>query len=306
MEFHDFIGNIEAVEKLRLVASDAIATRGKMPHLGFFGPPGCGKTSMARIVSNYVGRKFVYISSTAIRDVNIFRSLLSKHKEGGVVLLDECHRLPGPIQDNLLSVLEEPATLVSTYKGRLVYTKLPPGLTFILATTHEGQIRDALLSRLITVEFHEYSKEERTTIAVNCLINEHGIPHYAIEEEAVAAIGARSRSPRDVIQNCNLLAMKVRMETDGSVTMAVVEDLFRILGFDHNGLTKRDKQILERLTMFEYLGLKSISSYINMPESDVEEKIEPWLLRNGLIVRLPRGRKLTPLGLRALEGEFVL
>jgi Holliday junction DNA helicase RuvB len=304
MEFKDFIGNEEAVEKLHLVASDALNARGKLPHLGFFGPPGCGKTSMARIVSSYVGRPFMYISCTAIKEISFFRNILNRHKNGAVVLLDECHRLPGPIQDNLLSVLEEPATLVSTVGGRIVYSKLPPGLSFILATTHEGNIRDALLSRLIKVEFHEYDVEQRSIIARNCLMGEHKFPHC--DDEAVNTIGARSRSPREVVQNCNLVAMKARQMCSKTIDMRVVEEVFRILGVDQNGLTRRDHQILEYLTCFEFLGLKSLASYINMPEQDVMEKIEPWLLRNKLIVRLPRGRKITALGLRALEGAFVL
>lgn len=258
---------------------------------------------MARIISTHVDRPFVYISSTAIKDPTFLRNLLGKYKGGAIVLLDECHRLPETIQDNMLSILEEPATLTSVYKGRLVYTKLPPGLSFILATTHEGNIRDALLSRLIKIEFHEYDIEERATIAANSLSREHGL---GLDEGVVKSIGARSRSPREVLQHCNLIAMKIRQMRWQSVTQDVVEEVFRITGVDQNGLTIRDKQVLEYLTCFEFLGLKSIASYINMPEEDVMEKIEPWLLRNKLIIRLPRGRKITPLGLRALEGEFIL
>lgn len=303
MNFSDFIGNSDAVEKLHLVATDAVNTGGKLPHLGFFGPPGCGKTSMASIVASYVDRPFVYVSSTAIKDANFLCDLLMRHRGGAVILLDECHRLPGVVQDNMLSVLEEPAKLVSTWKGRIMYTDLPPGLSFILATTHEGNIRDALLSRLIKIEFHEYNIDDHSIIARNCLRDYHRLD---IDEEALALIGARSRSPREVIQNCNLMAMKARDMRTSIVGVEVVEEVFRILAVDRNGLTKRDRQILEYLTMFSFAGLKTIAAYINMPEEDVAEKIEPWLLRNKFIVRLPRGRKITPLGIRALEGEFIL
>jgi Holliday junction DNA helicase RuvB len=305
MEFQDFIGNNLAVRKLKLVATDAIRG-GEMPHLGFFGPPGCGKTTMGGLMAKYINRPFCYISGTAISEPKNLLHILREYRNGGLVLLDECHRLPGAIQDNMLPLLEKPCLLMIPNKsGKAISYPLPSRLTFILATTHIGQIRDALLSRLIKVEFFDYSIDERAAIAGRYLCRQ-GVPRESMDLDALMNLGARSRSPREIEQNADQVRRYMVSNNIDRLTVSTVDAACEIIGIDCNGLTRRDRDLLEYLSFFNHVGLKGLAANLNLPETDVLEKIEPWLIRNKLIRREPRGRKITEAGIQALEGKFVL
>lgn len=306
MEFGDFIGNSLAVRKLKLTAIDALSG-GHLPHLGFFGPPGCGKTTMASLIARYVNRPFCYVSSTAIESAKNLFYILQEYRNGGVILLDECHRLPGDIQDNMLPLLEKPCILmVANRKGKMERYPMPAGLTFILATTHGGLIRDALLSRLVKIEFHDYTLDERASIAGRYLIREKGLRMDDMDLDAVMDLGARSRSPRDIEQNCDQVKRLMDTTNQTYLSKEVVEETFAILDVDRNGLTRRDRDLLEYLSFFTHVGLKGIAATLNMPEKDVLEKIEPWLIRNKMIRREPKGRRITETGIQAITGRFVL
>ena len=308
MQFEDFVGNTEAVAQIRLLASDAETNNGKLPHLGFFGPAGHGKTTMAKIVANYVDRQFVYINSVAIKNPMTFRGILThpdNNVHGAVILLDECHRLPTMIRDNLLSVLEYPATLVTSYRNQIVRDKLPDHISFIFATTHAGKIRDAFLSRLEIIEFHEYSTIEKQLIAAKYLKREYDFHHDFIEIGAITEIGRRSRSGRHVVKNCDNMMRFMKHKGIEKLDLQVVDKVFEILCVDNNGLTKRDRIYLDYLAETGQCGLDTLEAYLNIPKRDIKDKLEPWLLRQNLILRQSSGRTITPKGMRAITGERV-
>lgn len=308
LSFDDFVGNEQAVGKVRLLADDAAKNNGKLPHMGFWGPPGHGKTTMAKIVANHVDREFVYINSVAVKTPMIFRGILTKPDNmmnGAVVVLDECHRLPGSIQDNLLSVLEEPAILVTAYKDQIIRDNLPDHISFIFCTTHAGLMRSALQSRLEHVEFQEYSTEQKQMIAVAYLHRKHGVSSDRMDLEAILDIGRRCRSGRHVVQSCDNVVRYMRANNLNRITEDAVRETFRIWGIDKNGLTPRDKMLLGYLAGTGSLGLDTLSAYMDMPKRDIKEDIEPWLLRRKLILRQASGRAITPRGAAALEGKLV-
>jgi Holliday junction DNA helicase RuvB len=308
LTFDDFVGNKQAVAKIHLMADDASKNSTKLPHMAFLGPAGNGKTTMARIVSDYIKRRFVYINSVAVKDALVFRGLIThpdNMKHGSVIVLDECHRLPGSVQDHLLSVLESPAELVTVHKGVPVRDKLPDHISFIFATTHAGYIRDALLSRLEQVEFHEYTTEEKQIIAAKYLHRTYGIKGTQMEPAAIIEIGRRARSGRHVVRVCDNIIRFLRANNLESISKEVVTEVFRILGIDLNGLTARDKILLGYLAENGRCGIDTLEAYLNTPKRDIREKIEPYLLRAGLIERQSNGRAITPRGMKALKGDAV-
>lgn len=308
MTFDDFVGNKQAVEKIRLMSDDASKNSTKLPHMAFLGSAGNGKTTMARIVADYIKRRFVYINSVAVKDALVFRGLIThpdNMRYGAVIVLDECHRLPGSVQDHLLSVLEQPAELVTVHKGVPVRDKLPDHISFIFATTHAGYIRDALLSRLEQIEFHEYTTQEKQIIAAKYLNRAHGIKGAQMDVQAILDIGRRARSGRHVVRVCDNIIRYMRAGNLDKITQEVVAEVFRILGIDLNGLTARDKILLGYLADNGRCGIDTLEAYLNTPKRDIREKIEPYLLRAGLIERQSNGRAITPRGLKALKGESI-
>ena len=250
----------------------------------------------------------MYINSVAVKHPMIFRGILTNRENllrGAVVVLDECHRLPPSIQDNLLSVLEDPALLITAWKGELLRDPLPDHISFIFCTTHRGLVRNALQSRLEHVEFQEYTTEQKQMIAVAYLARKYGLTSDRMKLEAIISIGRRSRSGRDVVRNCNNAIRVMRMRNSDYFDLDVVNHMFDICGVDHNGLTARDKMLLGYLSETGQCGLETLSAYMDMPKNDIKQDIEPWLLRRKLMLRQANGRAITPKGVRALNGEAV-
>lgn len=307
MGFEDFVGNEHAIRQLKLLTDDAKES-GILPHVGFFGPAGHGKTTLAKIVADETERRFVYINSVAVKTPMLLRGIIT-HPEnlsrGAVVCLDECHRLPKPIQDNMLSVLEKPAVLVTSYKDQIIRDNLPDHITFVFCTTHQGLLNDPLISRLECIELHEYSTIEKQTIAVKYLNRVHGLKGGQFDVDAIIEVGRRARSGRHVVKICENIMRYMRVYDLNKITPDIVDTVFKILGVDENGLTKRDTLLLQYLAKTGSCGLETLEAYLNMPRKDIKDKVEPWLLRRQLMIRSSNGRAITQRGMMALRGEKV-
>lgn len=303
LSFDDFIGNKMAVEKVKL-----LITSDKIPHMGFFGPAGHGKTTLARIVADVTKRKFILINSVAVKTPLTFRGIITHPdacRQGAIVLLDECHALPKSIQDNLLSVLEEPAVLVTSYKDQIMRDKLPDHMTFIFATTHGGSMNEAMLSRLEPIEFLEYSHEEKFEMAVRYLQKKHDFTNEMFDIDGVYDIAFRARSGRDVVRFCNNAVRYMKKEGASKLTKDIAHGIFNMFGIDINGLTVVDRNILKYIAKTGTVGLDTLQDFSHISKKELKDRIEPYLLRRGFIVRGSSGRMITPLGLRALGGERI-
>jgi Holliday junction DNA helicase RuvB len=306
--FDGFIGNVGVTEKLQLLIGPAIESGGKLPHLLFLGPTGNGKTKMVSIIAAKASKRLVYMNSVAIKDAMVFRGIIThpeNMKHGAIIFIDECHRLPTSVQDHLLSVLEEPAELVTVSKGVVVRDDLPDHMTFVFATTHGGFLNETLVNRLETVEFSEYSVEEKEAIAGEYLLNEHGITSEMIDAEALKDIGRRCRSARHVTRVCDNVIRFMKLRKVDKMNAEAVAEVFKILAIDPNGLTPRDGELLRFLAKNGRCGLDTLEAFLNVPKKDIREKMEPFLLRRGLIERSASGRALTPNGHKALAGDLV-
>jgi holliday junction DNA helicase RuvB len=307
MGFEDFVGNEQAIEQVKLLIEDSKESK-KLPHIGFFGPAGHGKTTLSKIIADETKRRFVYVNSVAVKTPMILRGIITNPENmmhGAVICLDECHRLPKPIQDNLLSVLEEPAILVTSYKDQLIRDTLPEHLSFVLATTHQGMLSEPLITRLECVELHEYTTLQRQTIAVKYLNRVHGLKGAQLDTDAILEIGRRSRSGRHVVKICENVMRYMRVEKLNKITVDVVNKVFSIIGVDHNGLTRRDSLLLKYLAQTGSCGLDTLEAYLHLPRKDIKDKVEPWLLRRQLMIRSSSGRAITEKGMAALRGERV-
>lgn len=307
MGFDDFVGNDQAVAQLKLYVEDAKVTH-RLPHIGLFGPAGHGKTTLATIIAQQLERRFVYINSTAIKDPRTLRHIITNPENlarGTVVCLDEAHQLPKAIQDSLLSVLEHPAELVTVWRGETMNDALPSHMSFVLATTHQGYLSNAILSRLESVHLHQYSTEEKHEIAVKYLNRVHKLTAGQFSVDAILEIGRRARSGRHVVKICDNVMRQMRVSGAKLLSPEIVDSVFGLLGLDNNGLSEYDILLLKHLQTTGGCGLDALSAYLDIPQKDIKSKIEPWLLRQRFIVRSSGGRILTDRGRRAISGERV-
>lgn len=307
MKFEDFIGNTQAVGLLKLLCADTKEHNMPFPHIGVFGPAGHGKTTITNIVAAELKRKFVYINSTAVRRAGLIRGLIT-HPEnmanGAIIFMDEAHQLPKQIQDSLLSALEKPAKLVTSFKDQVLSDNLPDHITFAFATTDKSKMNNTLLSRLEEIELGEYTTAEKQLIAIGEFARQK-IDNANLDMDAAVEIGRISRSGRHVIKLVDRVVRLARVMKVQKINAGLVKMVCEANGVDGNGLTKVDRRLLRYLNETGHCGIENLEVYLNMPRGQITNTIEPWLVRHKLIVRQASGRVITEKGRLALNGQRI-
>ena len=93
----EMVGQNRLRENLSVFIRAARERREALDHLLFYGPPGLGKTSLARIVANEMGAQFRATSGPAVERPGDLAALLSNLEPADVLFIDEIHRLSAPI-----------------------------------------------------------------------------------------------------------------------------------------------------------------------------------------------------------------
>ncbi|WP_124039523.1 Holliday junction branch migration DNA helicase RuvB [Neoactinobaculum massilliense] len=297
-QLSEFVGQDTVRKQLSLVLQAALG-RGRTPdHVLLAGPPGLGKTTLAMIIANEVGGALRITSGPAIQTAGDLAALLSSVQEGDVLFIDEIHRLARPAEEMLYLAMEDFRVDVMVGKGPGA-TSIPlplPYFTVVGATTRSGLLPAPLRDRFgFTAHLEYYTTEELATIVTrNALKLE-----VDITEEAASEIASRSRGTPRV---ANRLLRRVRdwAQVHGSGTLdeeaaSSALDLFEV---DKCGLNRLDRAVLDAVCRRfggGPVGLATLSVSVGEEAETVEEVCEPYLVREGFLVRTPRGRKATML-----------
>jgi Holliday junction DNA helicase RuvB len=292
----DFVGQ-EALREQLAVAITAAGGRGEaLDHLLLAGPPGLGKTSLAQIVASELGVPFVQTAGPALErkgDVAAFLTALEPHS---VFFVDEIHRLPRALEETFYPAMEDrrlPITVGQGAGARVVTLELPP-FTLIGATTRAGLLTTPLRDRFgIQARLETYSAKELATIVARSA----GILQIGLDAEGASTIASRSRGTPRV---ANRLLKRVRdfaeVRMAGVVTAEAAEAALQMLEVDERGLDRLDREILRAICVqFQGgpVGLSTLAVAVGEEQDTIEDVYEPYLLKEGLIKRTPRGRMAT-------------
>ncbi|MGD0094578.1 MAG: Holliday junction branch migration DNA helicase RuvB [Planctomycetota bacterium] len=307
--FTDFIGQERVKENLQVYVKAALKRAGALDHVLLSGPPGLGKTTLARIIANELGVGFQGSSAPALKRPGDLVGLLTALPERTVLFIDEVHRLPAAFEEYLYSAMEDFFIDVPVDQGpsaRSVRFNLKP-FTLIGATTRDGLLSRPFQDRFgIPQKLTFYSIEELTRIVTRSA----AILSTKIEPTAASEIAQRARkTPRVANRLLRRLRDWADVEGDGTVTHGIACKGLEREGVDAAGLDGMDRRILNAIAAHHGLpvGVKTLAVIVGEEEDTVEDVYEPFLIQEGYILKTSRGRILAPrgyehLGLKAPKG----
>jgi Holliday junction DNA helicase RuvB len=293
----EFIGQQRVREQLSLVLESALR-RGRPPdHIMLSGGPGLGKTTLCMIIAAELGQPLRISSGPAIERAGDLAAVLSTLSEGEVLFIDEIHRMARPAEEMLYVAMEDFRVDVVIGKGPGA-TAIPLDIapfTLVGATTRAGLLPAPLRDRFGFVAHMDFYEAPELEVIIK---RSARLLEVSVEDDAATEIAGRSRGTPRI---ANRLLRRVRdyaeVRADGVITRDLARVALTLYEVDERGLDRLDRAVLGSL-MGKFgggpVGLSTLAVAVGEEPETVEVVAEPFLVRQGLLARTPRGRVATP------------
>lgn len=297
LSLNDFIGQSKLKDNLGVFIRASKKRSEQIDHILFYGPPGLGKTTLAKIIANEMGVNFKSTSGPAITKAGDLAAIMTNLEENDILFIDEIHRLSIAVEEVLYSAMEDFTIDIIIGEGPAARTiKIDiPKFTLIGATTRFGMLSSPFRSRfgiLCNLEF--YNTKDLTKIVIRAA----KVSNLVIDTEASEEIARRARgTPRISLRLLRRVSDFASIFSEnGVIGLSITCIALEKLEVDKIGLDKGDINYLSFIAE-KYnggpVGIETIAAGISEERDSIEDIIEPYLIQIGFIIKTPRGRCLT-------------
>ncbi|ADE29910.1 Holliday junction branch migration DNA helicase RuvB [Rickettsia prowazekii] len=292
----EFVGQQQIKENLLVFIKAAKSRNEHLDHTLFYGPPGLGKTTLAKIISNEIGGNFKSTAGPAIIKAADLASILTNLEKNDVLFIDEIHRLNTLVEEVLYSAMEDFELDIIIGEGsaaRPVKITLPK-FTLIGATTRFGLISNPLRDRFgIPMRLNFYNTEELKQV----LNRASKLLDIDLTDSGSEEIAKRSRgTPRIALRLLRRIRDFAVVDGKSRIDKEICDFGLKRLTVDSIGLDSNDYRYLKFIADNYHggpVGIETIAAALSEQRDELEETIEPYLIKIGLVKRTPRGRVIT-------------
>lgn len=295
-DFSEYVGQAKILENVKVMVESATMREAAMDHLLLSGPPGLGKTSLAMIIAHELGVQLHVVSGPAIEKKGDLAAILTGLEPRDLLFIDEIHRMHISVEEILYSAMEDFRLDIVIGQGAAAKTMkidLAP-FTLVGATTRSGLLSNPLRDRFMgDLHFDFYEPTELAKI----LNTNAGKLNLKVTDEA---LGIMSRCARGTPRIANRILRRVRdfavVARQEQIGKAEVSKALELMEIDALGLDRMDRKILK--VILEYygggpVGIEALAATLGEDRQTIEEVYEPYLLKEGFLLRTPRGREIS-------------
>jgi Holliday junction DNA helicase RuvB len=295
-DFSEYIGQTKVVQNIEVMVESAKIRKSAMDHALLSGPPGLGKTSLAMIIAKSIGSELHVISGPAIEKKGDLAAILTNLGPRDVLFIDEIHRMHISVEEILYSAMEDYRLDIVIGQGpsaRTMQIQVAP-FTLIGATTRSGLLSNPLRDRFMAhLHFDFYEHKDLAQIVKN---NAKKLK-IVLDNEALNMIASCARGTPRI---ANRILRRVRdfslVKGETEISKNSVSQSLSLMEIDNYGLDRMDRKILQVIEDYYKggpVGIETLCATLAEDRTTIEDVYEPYLLKEGFLIRTPRGREIS-------------